>query len=291
MIISNILGGLGNQMFQYANSRYLSILHNQPLLLDISDFNGYSLHNGFELNRIFNISAQIAQPKDVERILGWQRSKSIRYFVRKNKLRFIRNKNYILEPCFNYWKIINTLDPPYYLEGYWQSELYFMQIQDIIRNDFSFNEVLTGINKELSEKINSTNSVSLHIRRGDYLNIKNKKIHAPCPLRYYQDSIRIILEQVINPSFFVFSDDINWAKENLILDFDVNYISHNTGLMSYNDMNLMSLCKNNIIANSSFSWWGAWLNANPNKIVIAPKKWFEVEKDTSDLYPIGWILN
>ncbi len=277
-------------MFQYAAGRSLSILHNCPLLLDTSDFDGYLLHNGFELDHVFDISAKIAKKENLESLLGWQYHKKIRRFIKHDKLKIIRKSNYIVEPHFNHWKNLSQISPPYYLDGYWQSELYFNDVIDTIRRDFIFKESLTGKNKELSEKIDETNSVSIHIRRGDYLNNKNKKIHCICSLQYYQASINKILEKINNPTFFIFSDDIEWSRKNLTTDFDTTYISHNIGKTSYNDMNLMSLCKNNIIANSSFSWWGAWLNSNQNKIVIAPKKWFSVKKNTTNLYPSLWIV-
>jgi hypothetical protein len=113
--------------------------------------------------------------------------------------------------------------------------------------------------------------------------------HGLCPISYYQNAINYISAQVEQPYFFIFSDDMGWAKENLKMDLPCIYIDHNHGAESYNDMRLMSLCQHHIIANSSFSWWGAWLNASSNKIVIAPKKWFANNNNVKDLLPIDWI--
>ena len=138
--------------------------------------------------------------------------------------------------------------------------------------------------------ISQTNSVSLHIRRGDYVsNQKTNQTHGTCDLDYYQRCITEIEKEVENPYFFVFSDEIEWVKENLKINHPAEYVDQNTGDKSYEDMRLMSQCKHNVIANSSFSWWGAWLNSYPDKIVFAPKRWFASDKhNTKDLIPEGW---
>lgn len=151
-------------------------------------------------------------------------------------------------------------------------------------------EPLSGENKIISDEIRKTNSVSLHIRRGDYITSKiTNKFHGTCCLGYYKKAMKLINKKVKNPKYFVFSDDIYWVKKNLEIK-NAFYVDDNVGDKSYIDMQLMSMCKHNIIANSSFSWWAAWLNNNPNKIVIAPKKWFnDPGMDTTDLISEEWI--
>ncbi len=147
-------------------------------------------------------------------------------------------------------------------------------------------------NLEIENLIKSVNSVSLHIRRTDFKNTKSNTTHGICSLEYYGEAVKFISNKLVDPHFFVFSDDINWAKENLNLPYKLTFISGNSGDKSYIDMQLMSVCKHNIIANSSFSWWGAWLNSNMNKIVIAPRMWFfnkELNIQTNDLIPDEWI--
>ena len=144
-------------------------------------------------------------------------------------------------------------------------------------------------NADIAEKISQVNAVSLHVRRGDYISDKKNAFIGVCTLDYYKTAIEKIKTQVDNPVFFVYSDDINWVKNNLVIDKTAVFVNHNRGQESYNDMHLMSLCKHNIIANSSFSWWGAWLNTSPDKIVIAPKQWFANMQDTSDLLPDNWL--
>jgi hypothetical protein len=290
MIISNLIGGLGNQMFQYAAGRALSLERGIPLRLDISDFANYELHQGFELQRVFNCTADIANETDVRRTLGWQFMSSVRRVVSRSSMAALRRKAFVIEPHFHYWPGIKNVPSDCYLMGYWQSEQYFLEVATQIRKEFSFKLPLEQKNTEIVNQINQMNAVSLHVRRGDYVsNSKNNKTYELCSLDYYSSSIRHIAERLQNPHFIVFSDDDAWVRNNLKIDFSHQYINHNQGAESYNDMRLMSLCKHHIIANSSFSWWGAWLNSKPDKLVIAPKNWFLDQKNVKDLLPIGWI--
>ena len=259
-------------------------------MLDIADFSGYQLHQGFELNRLFNCNAEIASPGDVSNILGWQASKLAQRFLKKQKLKLLRRNSFVVEPHYLYWPGLNEVKGSAYLLGYWQSEKYFADYSDEIREDFTFKSPLSERNSDLANQISSVNSVSVHVRRGDYVtNAKNAFIGV-CPLSYYEQATELIKSRVESPVFFVFSDDMDWVKSNLKLDVKTVMVNHNSGSESYNDMRLMSMSKHHIIANSSFSWWGAWLNPNPEKIVIAPKKWFRNgEFDTSDLIPSNWI--
>ena len=143
----------------------------------------------------------------------------------------------------------------------------------------------------MAEQISSSTPVSIHIRRGDYVNDSHtNSVHGTCGLDYYQNAMKLISGRVDKPTFFCFSDDIEWAKNKLHAQYPIIYVDHNGLDNASEDMRLMSQCKHNIIANSSFSWWGAWLNSNPDKIVIAPTKWFQKEDyDTRDLIPAGWI--
>jgi hypothetical protein len=148
---------------------------------------------------------------------------------------------------------------------------------------------MSSRNLELAEEINTVNAVSLHVRRGDYVsNPRTMATNGVCPLSYYDSAIRYICARVDAPHFFVFSDDMDWVRENLNIDHPCRYVDHNCSTESFNDMRLMSMCRHHIIANSSFSWWGAWLNPREDKIVIAPKKWFANSNDTKDLLPFGW---
>ena len=290
MVITNLIGGLGNQMFQYTAARALSLKRNVSLRVDISGFANYGLHQGFELQRIFNCPAEIASEADVRGILGWQYPSSIRQLLSRPGMGAFRRKGLVVEPYFHHWQEIKNVPSDCYLTGYWQSEKYFLEVATQMRRDFSFRLPLENQNAELAKQIDQVNAVSLHVRRGDYTNNpKTTKKHGLCSLDYYQAAIRYIAERVTPPHFFVFSDDIAWVKNNLKIDFPHQYVDFNHGAESYNDMRLMSMCKHHIIANSSFSWWGAWLNPRMDKIVVAPKHWFANQTDIQDLLPLGWV--
>lgn len=290
MLISNIIGGLGNQMFQYAVGRAVSLSCNTSLRLDVSGFANYRLHQWIEFQRIFNCSVKIANETDVRNILGWQSSPAIRRIVSRPRMAMFRRKEFVIEPHFNYWQGIKNVPSNSYLVGYWQSEKYFAEVAEQIRADLTFQLPLVKQNAELAEQIHQVNAVSLHVRRGDYAsNAQTTSTHGLCSLDYYRAAIAYVAERVQQPHFYIFSDDIAWVKDNLKIQFPHQYVDHNHGAESYNDMRLMSMCKHNIIANSSFSWWGAWLNPNPDKIVIAPERWFANQTDVSDLFPQGWV--
>jgi hypothetical protein len=287
MIISRISCGLGNQMFQYAVGRAISIERGTSLKLDISNFANYNPHQGFELERIFNYKAEIAGEADVRDILGWQYSSFIRQILSRRSMAAFRRKGFIIAPHFHYWPEIYNAPRDCYLVGWWQSEKYFQKRASVIRADFTFKPSLTNRNAEIAEKIARVNAVSLHVRRGDY--VSNPEFGL-CPPTYYDAAIKYIAERVETPCFFIFSDDIDWVRANLKINHKCCHVDHNHGSESYNDMRLMSLCRHHIIANSSFSWWGAWLNPSTKKIVIAPKRWFKaIPENTDDVFAKGWV--
>jgi hypothetical protein len=277
-------------MFQYAAGRALSLRSSSALVLDTSGFESYGLHQGFELQRVFSHSFDIASRKDVRRVLGWQSPAIIRRIVSRRPFAIFCRQRFVVEPHFHYWSGINDLKTDCYLSGYWQSEKYFADAAQQIRADFTFRLPLEGGNAELAGQMSHAASVSLHVRRGDYAsNPKTSATHGLCSLEYYRAAIRHVAERVPQPRFFVFSDDIAWVQANLNIEFPCVHVQHNRGAESYNDMRLMSLCRHHIIANSSFSWWGAWLNQGTDKIVVAPQQWFARQTDVRDLFPAGWV--
>ena len=160
-----------------------------------------------------------------------------------------------------------------------------------MRREFVIKYQQDAQSQMFSDRIQSTESVSLHVRRADYIqNALTNKIHGTCDQDYYDRAIRYIAERVIDPHFFIFSDEPEWVKENLKIDFPMTVVDCNDASRNYEDLRLMSTCKHNIIANSSFSWWGAWLNPNPDKLVITPEQWFNDKKrNTKDLIPEQWV--
>ncbi|MFA6226873.1 MAG: alpha-1,2-fucosyltransferase [Candidatus Paceibacterota bacterium] len=283
MIITKIKGGLGNQLFQYAFGRYISINQKDILKLDTdSETSGKDTVREFTLNN-FNINAEIATPSEILKVkypLGIF-SKFIRIF--KSKILRIHNIGYIPN-------ILNASEK--YFDGFWQSYKYLEPIKNELLKEITLKQTIEAKYSALLTQIRNTNSVSIHIRRGDYVNDqRTKSAHFTFGLEYYEKAIQIIKEKIQDPIFFVFSDDIEWAKENIKTNSTTTFIIKPTIVeKDEEEIILMSLCKHNIIANSSFSWWGAWLNQNPGKIVIAPKKWNNrYQKEYKDLLPPDWI--
>ncbi|MDP2842304.1 MAG: alpha-1,2-fucosyltransferase, partial [Acetobacterium sp.] len=196
----------------------------------------------------------------------------------------IREKQYHFDPE------ILTMSDSVYLDGYWQSEKYFSNIADIIRNEFAVTLPQTDKNMELAQQIISCESVSLHVRRGDYVtDEKTNTIHGTCDLDYYKRCIERLTHKIHHPCFFIFSDDPEWAEQNLKITHPATFVCHNGPEKNYEDLRLMSQCRHHIIANSSFSWWGAWLGQYPDKLVLSPQKWFnEKNFNTKDLTPSTW---
>lgn len=290
MIVSHLIGGLGNQMFQYAAGRSTALTLGVDLRLHVADYAGYGLHQGFELGRIFNSSFMLISNDELHAALGWRSGLYCRRMLRYRYFAAFRGRRFVVEPFLQFWPEIRDVQDNSYLVGYWQSEKYFSNIQSVIRSDFVFKEELSAKNAAIATKIQQCNAISLHVRRGDYVSdAKTNAMLGLCSLKYYSNAVRYIAERVESPEFFVFSDDIAWVKENLDIGHPCEYVDHNTGLESYNDMRLMSMCTHHIIANSSFSWWGAWLNPNTEKIVVAPEKWFASGSLNEDLLPESWV--
>jgi hypothetical protein len=288
MIIVKLNGGLGNQMFQYSLGRQLAFKNKTILKLDIQGFKDYKLRN-YDLN-CFNILENIATPEDLSGVILPSEGLISKFGKHTRvKLKGIPQIKFIKEPKFNFQQAILNLGDNVYLDGYWQSEKYFSDIKELIRKDFTIKNIPDPINESIMKEITECESVSIHIRRGDYVSDPTtNQFHGFLGLEYYKRSMQLMLEKVDNPHFFVFSDDTEWASENLKTDSPITYIKHN-GAKNYEDMRLMSTCKHHIIANSSFSWWGSWLSTNEEKIIIAPKKWFNANTlDTKDLYLDSW---
>ena len=266
MIITKLQGGLANQIFQWAYGKYLSEKYNTPLYLDVSSYlNQVGItKREFSLNKFPNLKYQFL-PNE-RNISLWSTEPE-------------KTKIQTLSDNFNFSELDYDNNSHYILNGYWQSEKYFKGISDIIRNELQPSE--ESLKKFSSLPINE-NNVSIHIRRTDY--VTSNGYHPVQSIDYYQKGLDIIGDY---DNVFVFSDDINWCKENLKFD-NMIFIE---GFDDVEDIWLMSMCKHNIIANSSFSWWAAWLNSNPNKKVIAPSNWFgnQANLNTDDIIPENWI--
>lgn len=287
-----MIGGLGNQMFQFATGRALSLRLNKRLYLDISDFENYDLHNGFEIMKVFSVNACIAMPSDLKAVLGFQSNKNIKSLLSRRKLSLIRSRRYIVESSLHDANDLFKVDANAYLYGYWQNPNYFSEFEMQIRKDLIFQNAINAENLGYMNLIKNKNSVAIHVRRGDYVsNPIFNSAHGVCSADYYNKAISLLSRLLPETIFFVFSDDIEWAKNNLIFNSDQSryFITGNNGANAWMDLQLMSNCKHNIISNSTFSWWGAWLNSNPDKIVISPRYWFNNFKSNNSIVPNGWI--
>lgn len=286
-----LTGGLGNQMFEYAAAKALATRLNTDLRIDLYALNKSTkgTKRSFELN-IFDIN--------IKKTSSLKNRFLVKAFpiVEKNKTFFLKHFGYFRdESAIVYLPEFKFLKGNIVLHGHFQNTQYFEEYEHIIRKDFTFKQPLGKKNDRLAANILQEESVSIHIRRGDYLtNSDAKNNFALCSLDYYKEAILYIAKRIEKPSFYIFSEDIAWCKANLPLEnFETQFVDWNVGNESYKDMQLMSLCKHNIIANSSFSWWGAWLNTNPHKITIAPSQWFTKEernKDLEQFYPQDWII-
>ncbi|NVN92664.1 MAG: alpha-1,2-fucosyltransferase [Desulfuromonadales bacterium] len=293
MIIVRLSGGIGNQMFQYAAGRSLATLRKVPLKLDLSGFKNTAAGDtirSFALGT-FAITAESAQPEEVRELCGTHgnpRAKTMQNLA--DRLVPMPFKTRFREPHFHYTPDLLRLGNNVYLDGFWQSEKYFRDVRQIIQDEFSFRKPLTGENATMAENIASCSAVALHVRRGDFeANPVTNRYHGTCPPEYYRQAMTLVSGMVSNPHFFIFSDDPAWCRKNLDPSRAMTFVDHNTTDSADEDLRLMSLCGHAIIANSSFSWWGAWLIHNPDKVVVAPHKWFnERTINTDDLIPSSW---
>ncbi|MBQ1927833.1 MAG: alpha-1,2-fucosyltransferase [Alphaproteobacteria bacterium] len=275
MKIVKLMGGLGNQMFQYAFGYALGRISGDKVLYDASWFDWAAKNpdkvtvRKYELG-VFNANVEFATNDEIKRALSRSLFKMFP-IVREPDSMFHQR---LLRKSGNYF------------EGYFQCDKYFCTFREDILNAFQLRDGLDKANSEICENIKSCNSVSLHIRRGDYINLPD--IYGSCDLSYYTNALDIIASRAGTPNVFVFSDDKDWVKDNLKIKYPWTMVDINDGSRAFMDIELMRNCRHNIIANSSFSWWGAWLNQNPDKIVIAPTNWFSNGAKT-DIILDSWL--
>lgn len=275
-------GGLGNQMFQYALALKMEHMGTE-VKIDATKYAEHFVHNGFELERVFGINCNHATLQEIKS-LGYRKANHWTELIRKTPL--VKKTIYNNE-SYTYDDQVLKLDGRY-VEGYWQSERYFSDIRGKIISAYQFPDFSTEQQKMYAQLMEDSLSISVHIRRGDYLNYSY--LQDICTLDYYKKAMSYFRERYSGKvKFYVFTNDFVWAEEHFP-EKDCCFVKGNEGTESFRDMQLMTLCKHNIIANSSFSWWGAWLNQNPDKIVIAPEKWVNApDGEKIDVVPDGWI--
>lgn len=294
MIIVKLQGGLGNQMFQYSAGKALSIQKQTTLQLDLTDLLDRSPHlnivfRNYDLDIFPNLKVSIATKEEILSLTHrFKTNKILSQIVKKT----IGIKSYYKERSYKFDKHFNDLPSDVYLDGYWQSEKYFESAKATIAHDFAFAPFTVKENLQLNNDIKTHNSVCLNVRRGDFVSHPNSSnFHGFKGLDYINRAIQFIEGKVSNPHFYVFSDDIEWCRENIKIRHPQTIVDHYHAGKKFSDyLQLMVSCKHFIIPNSSFAWWAAWLNNNPNKIIIAPLMWFnDPTIDTSDIIPPTWI--
>lgn len=287
MIVFGARGGLANQLFQYATARSLALLRNtevvaDPALLAIR-------HPGvtpreYELG---HYRAAVRLPTTAEAAMLWPlRNRVLRRIAVLHKWKLVREKS---SGCFD----PSVLESPdgSYLDGYWGVPKYFERIREILLMELQPKAEMSSADEDVANQISRTNSIAVHVRRGDYVTLPvAAQYHGTCSLDYYRASIEALRANISDPVLYVFSDDPAWTRENLHLDVSSVYVTHNTARNAFQDLRLMSLCKHNIIANSSFSWWGAWLGTFPQKRVCAPRRWFSGSPASADMFPSSWQI-
>jgi hypothetical protein len=288
MIITQLYGGLGNQLFQYAIGRAVANRRGTILKLDTSKFEAYSLRK-YALDAFAITATKLTTdearrlaipPTHVSLIPGF-----IGKLFHRPALAVVRERSFAFDPA--------VLDAPAdcYLEGYWQSPKYFASVENEIRKEFSFREPLIGANAELRREMSRSVAVSVHVRRGDYAsNPVTAHYHGTSAPGYYVAAEDLLRRRIGEFRLFIFSDDPDWCEVNLTFKSPASIVRQNGPHQDYLDLHLMSRCQHHILANSTFGWWGAWLCPNPDKIVIAPKIWFrEPHMSADDLIPETWL--
>ncbi len=285
------MSGLGNQLFQYAAGVYYSELYQVPLSV-AADPDPNAASGGyprpFQLS-MFRITAPVRRANRTEQILlsshPWRRHAAaiLRRLLRVEL--FVEPQQYRFYPELPAKEKVRCV----YLRAYWQAAGYAARVESRLREELRLNYEPSGRNLEVLQRIAASHSpVSVHIRRGDY---KRGAQDLTLPMSYYERALAVLRERVPSPELFVFSDDIEFARQNLRRDLKIHFVDHNDEFTAFEDLRLMAACRHHIIANSSFSWWGAWLNPRSDKLVLAPKHWRgQVVSYYPDLYPAGWEL-
>lgn len=288
MKIVKVIGGLGNQMFQFALYKALQKQHpKERVLLDLHCFNGYHKHRGFEIGKVFGASFQKATLLEVAQLAYPYPN----FQTWRIGSRILPSRKTMLQekPDFTFEPTAIGFEGSMYYDGYWQHEEYFKAIREELMSIYSFPKFNDEQNLKAAQLVSSTNSCSIHIRRGDYLTDPLRK--GTIGTDFASEAIKRMKSIERPETWCVFSDDIDWCKQHLAYNLDnekVLYIDWNTNEKSINDMHLMSICRHHIIANSSFSWWGAWLSKNHDGSTIAPSKWMNM-KDVCSPVPENWI--
>jgi hypothetical protein len=302
-VVARLFGGLGNQMFQYAAGRSLALKTGSRLVLDAAGFSLPTVRRGYALDG-YALAAEI-------RFDGYRRSprlSTVQFPVPQRSgwidraARLLRARSIPVgrsagenafsvfnERSFDFDLRFRECGSQTYLVGYWQSERYFADVAGLVRQELTYQRPPDPANAQWLARIRAVNAVCVHVRRGDYLLPAHFKHHGLCSADYYRRSTALIRERLVDPQFFIFSDDWAWCREHLA-DADIVIVDANKPDAGQNELRLMAACRHHVSANSSLSWWGAWLAASEGQVVVAPSPWFSHRPRTPDLLPAGWVV-
>jgi hypothetical protein len=295
MVIVRLYGGLGNQMFQYAAARAVAHRLGTVVKLDLSWFEAEE-HRRYGLSA-FRIWEHLASRAEIDDVRGRTFSRAERAgLVLARALRSRRaaralsgTGRVIKERHFHFDPELTAAVGDLYIDGYWQSPRYFEGIRELILREFDVRYAQCAEDCTLFDEISNSNSVAVHVRRGDYVsNSLTQQVHGLCTPDYYREAIQLVARRVEDPAFFFFSDDPEWVAKNIPMPGRATIVEGDPRRFDYDDLRLMAACAHHIIANSTFSWWGAWLAKRPSQHVVAPKQWFRKEACTDDLFPRAW---
>jgi hypothetical protein len=288
-VVTRIEGGLGNQLFQYAAAIALADRLGCDLALDLralSKNGDRQFQLGLYKSRFRILAAGELALLPESRVSRWRRisADAKRFFLGRHSLQTFWARGFEFDPRFE------SISVPVYLVGYWQSEFYFQSHRARLLSDLQLVNPKELVHP-LQTRLSSCNSIALHIRRGDYVsNGAASQFHGVCDIAYYHSAIEFICRHTSSPEAFVFSDDIDWARVNLKLTIPMHFVEGHSAEAGHLDLELMRRCKHHVVANSSFSWWGAWLAQSENQIVCAPKRWFAAsEVNSEDVVPQRWV--
>lgn len=288
LVISQIFGGLGNQLFCYAAARRLAAKNGVPLKLDISSGFQHDRYKREYLLDSFNVQAEVADHREsyTDRFGPFRRRLSFHF----NRLLAFERRSYLFEefPSFDSRLVEHRVRRQTYLSGYWQSDLYFRDIEDMLRHDLLVTIPFSAETVSTAGQIHACNTVSVHIRSyGEVPADRGTTILTP---DYYHHAAKVIADRISDPHFFCFSDDPCWVETNLRLPYPLTVVRCNNSkgnVGAVEDLWLMSQCQHHIIANSTFSWWGAWLSTAPGKIVVGPIDGIVITN--KDWLPSKWL--
>ena len=287
-VVVRLFGGLGNQMFQYATAKAVALRSGAELLLDLSWFSTAS-DRQYALGPL-QVSARTLAEIPPEGATGRLLRKALHRFSRHSD-KYWQGRPVFREKHFHFDPAVLDVRAPVCLDGYFQSERYFLEYRALIASEFTVATPLGSLAQAMLERMATHDAICLHVRRGDYVaNMTTKAFHGLCPLDYYHQGLRIVGEGLLKPHCYVFSDDPQWVHANFSPECPMSVVDIHGAHEAHEDLRLMAACKHFVIANSSLSWWGAWLCSYPDKRIVAPKNWFQSStNDPKDLIPDHWV--